>query len=104
MNKLSASQAWSPRLALLVAATFFMEFLDGTVLTTAIPEHRRRFWRAVGQREHHHDRLPDDGGHGHPARAAGWQSDSDPGGFFAWPSPSLRWRHCCAPRARTSQC
>ncbi|MET4096449.1 MFS transporter [Arthrobacter sp. UYCu712] len=28
---------WSPRLALLVAATFFMEFLDGTVLTTAIP-------------------------------------------------------------------
>ena len=32
-----AVQAWSPRLALLVAATFFMEFLDGTVLTTAIP-------------------------------------------------------------------
>ena len=31
------SQAWNPRLALLVAATFFMEFLDGTVLTTAIP-------------------------------------------------------------------
>jgi EmrB/QacA subfamily drug resistance transporter len=31
------TQAWSPRLALLVAATFFMEFLDGTVLTTAIP-------------------------------------------------------------------
>lgn len=29
--------AWSPQLALLVAATFFMEFLDGTVLTTAIP-------------------------------------------------------------------
>ncbi len=29
--------AWSPRLALLVAATFFMEFLDGTILTTAIP-------------------------------------------------------------------
>ncbi len=28
---------WSPRLALLVAATFFMEFLDGTVLITAIP-------------------------------------------------------------------
>ncbi|MDQ0851608.1 EmrB/QacA subfamily drug resistance transporter [Arthrobacter sp. B3I9] len=28
---------WSPRLALLVAATFFMEFLDGTVLTTAVP-------------------------------------------------------------------
>jgi EmrB/QacA subfamily drug resistance transporter len=28
---------WSPRVALLVAATFFMEFLDGTVLTTAIP-------------------------------------------------------------------
>lgn len=28
---------WQPRLALLVAATFFMEFLDGTVLTTAIP-------------------------------------------------------------------
>jgi EmrB/QacA subfamily drug resistance transporter len=33
----SAPLAWSPRLALLVAATFFMEFLDGTVLTTAIP-------------------------------------------------------------------
>ncbi|MDQ0924900.1 EmrB/QacA subfamily drug resistance transporter [Pseudarthrobacter sp. W1I19] len=32
-----SNQAWSPRLALLVAATFFMEFLDGTVLTTAIP-------------------------------------------------------------------
>ncbi|MFE4194546.1 MFS transporter [Paenarthrobacter sp. NPDC056912] len=28
---------WRPRLALLVASTFFMEFLDGTVLTTAIP-------------------------------------------------------------------
>jgi EmrB/QacA subfamily drug resistance transporter len=37
MDKPSATQAWSPRLALLVAATFFMEFLDGTVLTTAIP-------------------------------------------------------------------
>lgn len=32
-----AAQVWSPRLALLVAATFFMEFLDGTILTTAIP-------------------------------------------------------------------
>jgi EmrB/QacA subfamily drug resistance transporter len=32
-----STQAWSPRLALLVAATFFMEFLDATVLTTAIP-------------------------------------------------------------------
>ncbi len=32
-----AEGSWSPRLALLVAATFFMEFLDGTVLTTAIP-------------------------------------------------------------------
>lgn len=31
------ADTWSPRLALLVAATFFMEFLDGTVLTTAIP-------------------------------------------------------------------
>lgn len=28
---------WRPQLALLVAATFFMEFLDGTILTTAIP-------------------------------------------------------------------
>jgi EmrB/QacA subfamily drug resistance transporter len=33
----SDGQVWNPRLALLVAATFFMEFLDGTVLTTAIP-------------------------------------------------------------------
>ncbi|MDQ0000194.1 MFS transporter [Pseudarthrobacter sulfonivorans] len=33
----ATSQAWNPRLALLVAATLFMEFLDGTVLTTAIP-------------------------------------------------------------------
>jgi len=33
----STSQVWNPRLALLVAATFFMEFLDGTILTTAIP-------------------------------------------------------------------
>jgi EmrB/QacA subfamily drug resistance transporter len=32
-----ADSTWQPRLALLVAATFFMEFLDGTVLTTAIP-------------------------------------------------------------------
>lgn len=32
-----ASPTWRPRLALLVAATFFMEFLDGTILTTAIP-------------------------------------------------------------------
>lgn len=33
----SSGQVWNPRLALLVAATFFMEFLDGTILTTAIP-------------------------------------------------------------------
>lgn len=33
----TAALPWNPRLALLVAATFFMEFLDGTVLTTAIP-------------------------------------------------------------------
>lgn len=33
----SAGAPWQPQLALLVAATFFMEFLDGTVLTTAIP-------------------------------------------------------------------
>ena len=33
----TATDVWSPRLALLVAATFFMEFLDGTVLITAIP-------------------------------------------------------------------
>lgn len=32
-----ARTGWNPRLALLVAAAFFMEFLDGTVLTTAIP-------------------------------------------------------------------
>ncbi|MCA4134453.1 MFS transporter [Arthrobacter sp. M4] len=43
MSKVSSNEAetasgtWQPRLALLVAATFFMEFLDGTVLTTAIP-------------------------------------------------------------------
>ncbi|WP_426228100.1 MFS transporter [Pseudarthrobacter sp. DSP2-3-2b1] len=33
----STHQVWNPRLALLVAATFFMEILDGTILTTAIP-------------------------------------------------------------------
>jgi EmrB/QacA subfamily drug resistance transporter len=33
----SDQTSWRPRLALLVAATFFMEFLDGTILTTAIP-------------------------------------------------------------------
>lgn len=33
----AAVRPWNPRLALLVAATFFMEFLDGTVLVTAIP-------------------------------------------------------------------
>jgi EmrB/QacA subfamily drug resistance transporter len=32
-----ATQSWSPRLALLVAATSFMEFLDGTILVTALP-------------------------------------------------------------------
>lgn len=32
-----APAAWNPRLALLVAATFFMEFLDGTALATALP-------------------------------------------------------------------
>ncbi|WP_461189133.1 MFS transporter [Arthrobacter sp. Z4-13] len=38
-NRVEAGRvaAWSPRLALLVAATFFMEFLDGTILATAIP-------------------------------------------------------------------
>lgn len=36
-NSSVAAASWSPRLALLVAATFFMEFLDGTVLVTAIP-------------------------------------------------------------------
>jgi EmrB/QacA subfamily drug resistance transporter len=38
-----AAASWSPRLALLVAATFFMEFLDGTVLVTAIPSIARDF-------------------------------------------------------------
>lgn len=33
----AGESTWQPKLALLVAATFFMEFLDGTVLTTAIP-------------------------------------------------------------------
>ena len=33
----ASQSSWRPRLALLVAATFFMEFLDGTILTTAIP-------------------------------------------------------------------
>jgi EmrB/QacA subfamily drug resistance transporter len=31
------ASAWNPRLALLVAATYFMEFLDGTALATALP-------------------------------------------------------------------
>lgn len=34
---MQGAPGWNPRLALLVAATFFMEFLDGTILTTAIP-------------------------------------------------------------------
>ncbi|KHL04007.1 MFS transporter [Sinomonas humi] len=33
----AAASSWSPRLALLVAATYFMEFLDGTALSTALP-------------------------------------------------------------------
>lgn len=33
----AVNESWSPRLAVLVAATFFMEFLDGTILVTAIP-------------------------------------------------------------------
>ena len=37
MPELSARGAWRPGLALLVAGTFFMENLDGTVLTTAVP-------------------------------------------------------------------
>ncbi|MDQ4502489.1 MFS transporter [Sinomonas sp. ASV322] len=32
-----APGTWNPRLALLVAATYFMEFLDGTALSTALP-------------------------------------------------------------------
>ncbi|MGX9902239.1 MFS transporter [Arthrobacter sp. SA17] len=42
-NSSVAAASWSPRLALLVAATFFMEFLDGTVLVTAIPSIAREF-------------------------------------------------------------
>ena len=34
---LETASSWSPRLALLVAATYFMEFLDGTALATALP-------------------------------------------------------------------
>ncbi|WP_104043113.1 MFS transporter [Arthrobacter sp. ZGTC412] len=37
VDEAGGTKAWSPHLALLVAATFFMEFLDGTILTTAIP-------------------------------------------------------------------
>lgn len=37
MDGTGNGQTWSRRLALLVAATFFMEFLDGTILVTAIP-------------------------------------------------------------------
>lgn len=33
----ATASAWNPRLALLVAATYFMEFLDGTALATALP-------------------------------------------------------------------
>ncbi|MFJ4172354.1 MFS transporter [Paenarthrobacter sp. NPDC089714] len=36
-GKTGPDRPWKPRLALLVAATFFMEFLDATILTTAIP-------------------------------------------------------------------
>jgi EmrB/QacA subfamily drug resistance transporter len=42
-NSGAGQDSWSPRLALLVAATFFMEFLDGTVLVTAIPSIARDF-------------------------------------------------------------
>ena len=42
-NSSAGPASWSPRLALLVAATFFMEFLDGTVLVTAIPSIARDF-------------------------------------------------------------
>jgi EmrB/QacA subfamily drug resistance transporter len=42
-NSSVAAASWSPRLALLVAATFFMEFLDGTVLVTAIPSIAKDF-------------------------------------------------------------
>ena len=37
MPEFSSRAAWRPGLALLVAGTFFMENLDGTVLTTAVP-------------------------------------------------------------------
>ncbi|WP_369045392.1 MFS transporter [Sinomonas sp. P10A9] len=39
----AAPTSWNPRLALLVAATFFMEFLDGTALATALPAIGRDF-------------------------------------------------------------
>lgn len=45
--------------ALLVAGAFFMEFLDGTVIATALPDMARGFWRHRGRTEYRHQRLSD---------------------------------------------
>ncbi len=45
--------------ALLVAGAFFMEFLDGTVIATALPDMAKDFWRSGGRAQYWHQRLPD---------------------------------------------
>ena len=77
------SDGWSPRLALLVAATFFMEFLDGTVLTTAIPSIANDFSVASAGREHHHDGLPHDGRDGNSAQRLARRTLRAPAGSSA---------------------
>lgn len=88
------SQAWSPRLALLVAATFFMEFLDGTVLTTAIPNIAADFQVPAADVNITMTAYLLTVAWAFRS-AAGWRNGSARAGFSAWPSPFsplLRWR------------
>ena len=81
------AQAWNPRLALLVAATFFMEFLDGTVLTTAIPNIAGDFRVPAADVNITMTAYLLTVAMGIPL--SGWLAErSGPGGSFASPSPS----------------
>ncbi len=52
------SRGLSPA-ALLVAGAFFMEFLDGTVIATALPDMAKSFGDRGGGSEYRHQRLSD---------------------------------------------
>ena len=96
----SVPEAWSPRLALLVAATFFMEFLDGTVLTTAIPSIAADFSVAAADVNITMTAYLMTVAMGIPL--SGWLAERiGRAGCSAWPSPPSPPRRCSARSART---